>query len=269
MSLSHAFPTPSHADAAAAIVDFAQSWPVRAALLVNSCARGVATPQSDLDMALLVDPALPADARLAIEAAWAERYRRDSVFRRLEANGPFARVHLDVIDGQYTPTVWDDGGGPDGFELEIGNHLAYAVALWQDGTAFAELRARWLPYYDEALRAARLRMARDAVALDIERVRSYARRDIPFYAFDRLYHGAQELLQAVFIARRVYPLAYNKWIHEQVVGWLGLPELYDELAGLIALGRMERGALLDRADRLAIMLDRYAPDDAVAVTAEA
>jgi hypothetical protein len=36
-------------------------------------------------------------------------------------------------------------------------------------------------------------------------------------------------LQALFVERRTYPLAYNKWIREQVTEWLTLPGLYEEL----------------------------------------
>jgi hypothetical protein len=45
-------------------------------------------------------------------------------------------VHLDVFDGHMVPTVWDDGGGPDYFEVEIGNRLAYAVPLHEAGRIF-------------------------------------------------------------------------------------------------------------------------------------
>jgi len=46
--------------------------------------------------------------------------------------------------------------------------------------------------------------------LNIERVHFAVRRELHFYAFDRLYHALQEFLQAVFIAHRVYPIAYDK-----------------------------------------------------------
>jgi len=50
-------------------------------------------------------------------------------------------------------------------------------------------------------------------------------RGLYFHAFDRLYKAFQEFLQALFVARRIYPLAYNKWIREQVADWLALPDV--------------------------------------------
>jgi len=79
-----------------------------------------------------------------------------------------------------------------------------------------------------------------------------------FCAFDRLYHAFQELLQAVFIARRVYPIAYNKWIREQVEGWLGLAALYSELTSILAVGQLQRDELIDKAEHVERLLAVWA-----------
>src|SRR5436190_1667284 len=97
MVLVGQYPSPVHREAAEAIVQFSMESPVEAVLLVNSCARGVATAESDLDIALLVNPA---EIR-SVEQAWAERYQSDPVFRRLEQLSRFACVHLDAFDGQW------------------------------------------------------------------------------------------------------------------------------------------------------------------------
>jgi hypothetical protein len=256
-----AFPTPLHRRAADAIVEFAQGAAVEAAVLVNSCARGTARPESDLDVALLIDPALDASRRRSLEQAWKVWYDEGAVFRELERAGPFACVHLDLFDGGFRSEAWDDGGGPDGFEIEIGNRVAHGRALWQRAAAFAELRARWLPYYGDDLRRERLEMVRSSCRRNVERVRSAAARGLVFHAFDRLYHAFQELLQALFIARRVYPIAYDKWIREQVEEWLGLPELYARLPSLIALPRLEREELDARAGDVLALLDRFTQID--------
>ena len=70
----------------------------------------------------------------------------------------------------------------------------------------------------------------------------------------------QEFLQALFIARRVYPLAYNKWIRMQVEDWLGLPELYRALPQLISIRNIESSELVDRASDLNDLLDRWTVD---------
>ena len=64
-------------------------------------------------------------------------------------------VHPDFIDGVFTPQERNEGGGPDSFELEIGNFLAYSVPLWQGSKYYAHLKEKWLPYYDEELRPAK------------------------------------------------------------------------------------------------------------------
>jgi hypothetical protein len=183
MPNSPQFPTNIHKQAAEEIVDFATTLPVQAVLLVNSCARGKATAQSDLDVALLIDPELPASDRQHLDHAWSERYRAAPIFRELEQLGRFSCVHLDFFDGQWTPEVWDDGGGPDGFEIEIGNRVAYSTPLWEGGKMFADLRARWLPHYGEELRNARLKMVTDACLLDFERIPFLVARGLNFYAF--------------------------------------------------------------------------------------
>ena len=42
------------------------------------------------------------------------------------------------------------------------------------------------------------------------------------------------------VARRIYPLAYNKWIREQVADRLALPKLYEELPPILSVGNIER-----------------------------
>ena len=186
----------------------------------------------------------------------AARYDDDPVFRELKRQSPFARVHVDYFDGQWRPERWDDGGGPDSFEIEIGNRIAHAIPLWEASNAFADRRG--LAYYDEVLRLERLQMVRDACCLNIERVHCAVRRALHFFAFDRLYHAFQEFLQALFIAHRVYPIAYNKWIREQVEGWLGLPALYAELHSVLEIHRLQSGEIDNKAAYLRCLLERWA-----------
>jgi predicted nucleotidyltransferase len=251
------FPTTLHKQAAEEIVDFARTLAVHAVLLVNSCARGVATAQSDLDIALLIDPALSVSERQSLDRAWSERYRSAPIFRELEHLGRFSCVHLDFFDGQWTPEVWDDGGGPDAFEIEIGNRVAHSAPLWEGSKMFADLQRRWLPYYADELQNARLKMVIDACLLDFERIPFLVGRGLHFYAFDRLYHAFQEFLQALFIAHRTYPIAYNKWIREQVEDWLGVPALYSELPHALEIGRLQPDDLIEKAEYLRRLLEMW------------
>lgn len=246
------FPTEAHARVAEAIeLTFAADDAVDTILITNSCARGRATPESDLDLVLLVKDGLPADAVRALETRWAAFMAQNSAVQAYLNTGRFAHIHADVITGTYTPTIWDDGGGPDAFELEIGNHVAYSAPLTPPGSAFQNLQARWLPFYDEALRDTRLTMAHNACLYDLDHVPFFVRRDLPFQAFDRLYKAHQEFLQGLFIARRKYPLAYNKWIREQVVEWLGLEAVYGQLLALLSIPDLAHASTLtEHADHM-------------------
>ena len=228
--------------------------------MVNSVARGQAVPESDLDMAVLVRPETPAEEVAQLEGSWRQELAANAVLRRFQESGKMAHVHLDMVRGEYVPEIWDDGGGPDGFELGIGNQLAYAAPLHGVGPYYLQLQAQWLPYYGADLRRQRLEMARAACAYDLGHVPFFVRRGLYFQAFDRLYKSFQEFLQALFIARRVYPLAYNKWIRMQVEEWLGLPELYRALPAMISVRNIESSELVEKASDLKDLLERWVDD---------
>lgn len=251
-----AYPTAEHARAAEAVVDFFAGLPeTQAVLLTCSCARGKATRDSCLDVAVLV-PAGRTPGR--VEGLWEAHHREEEVFRRLDAVGRWSHVDLIVIDGEFQPRArgWTDG--PDEFELEIGNALAWSVPLWSRGDRLEELRRRWLPYYDDALRAERLAEVRKYCRNDLDHIAPYVERGLCFQSLGRLWSAFREFLQALFISQRVYPIAYDKWIREQVVEILGLGTLYPELTGLFEVARLESDELARKAARLGELLDRYA-----------
>jgi len=255
------FPTLLHQQAAETAFRFFRLQPaVDTVLIVNSVARGQAVPESDLDMAVLVHPETPGEEIARLEALWREEMAANGLLRRFRQSGKHAHIHLDLVTGLYTPAEWDDGGGPDGFELEVGNQLAYSAPMHTAGPYYRRLRAEWLPYYREDLRRQRLAMVRGACACDLEHVPFFVRRELYFQAFDRLYKGFQEFLQALFIARRVYPLAYNKWIRMQVADWLSLPSLYRELPALISVQNIEGAEVIEKAARLAALLEEWTGD---------
>lgn len=257
-----AYPTQAHAAAAQAIAErFGDE--VEAVLLLNSCARGKASPDSCLDMALLLRPDAYAVNGAALEKSWEEWYGSAPVFRGLEAAGHFAEVHLDVINGVYAPMEHGWTSGPDAFELEIGNHLVYAHPLVQAGDYWAQLRSEWLPYYGEEMRVERLAMVRKFCLNNLDHIPLYSPRGLPFQCLDRLYNAHREFLQALFISRRVYPIAYDKWIHEQVVEILGLPELYAQLLGLFQIQDLQSREIVEKSEHLRELLNRYAPEPRV------
>jgi len=250
------YPTPAHAAAAQAIVKrFGDD--VDAVLLLNSCARGRASPDSCLDIGLLLRPERHATNAAAMQEVWERWYAATPVFRELEAAGRFAEVHLDVISGVYAPPGRSWTGGPDSFEVEIGNHLLYAHPLRQSSGYWEELRARWLPYYDEGLRTERMAMVHAFCLNNLKHIPLYSARGLHFQCLDRLYNAQREFLQALFIGRRVYPIAYDKWIHEQVVEILGLPELYAQMVDLFEIRDLQSSELVEKSARLRRLLATY------------
>ena len=98
---------------------------------------------------------------------------------------------------------------------------------------------------------------REACARDLEAIPFYLNRGLYFQAFDRLYKAFQEFLQALFVAQRTYPLAYNKWIREQVIEWLHLPELYEKLPPILSVQNIESAELGEKAEVLRGLLEQW------------
>ena len=63
----------------------------------------------------------------------------------------------------------------------------------------------------------------------------------------------------LFISRRIYPIAYNKWIWEQVEEILGMPELYAQLSHLFEIKQFESSEIADKAKEVEQLLEEYAP----------
>ncbi len=260
MQLRAVYPTPEHEQAAQAIVEFfIGGFDIDAVLLVNSCARGKATRDSCLDMNVLVAPEKLEVQRDALEKRWNEFSTSDSVFKALREAGKYSEVHLDFLDGVFAPRERDEAAGPDSFEIEIGNALAYSVPLWEGSDYYADLKQRWLPYYNETLRQRRLSMVRHYCLNNLHHIPLYSERGLDFQCFDRLYNAYQEFLQALFISRRVYPIAYNKWIREEIEEILGLPELYARLKALFEIKPFAGPEIVEKAKEVEQLLESYAP----------
>ena len=255
------YPTPEHQGAAEAIVEFFTTIPeIEAVCLICSCARGKASRDSCLDILALGKPETMSTAQADIQKIWDEFYTTASIFQKLAAVGKYAHVDLEFSDGHFVPTERYWVGGPDEFELVIGNYLVYSIPLHQRGDYLDELKARWLPYYDETLRHDRLSIVRKYCLNNLDHIPLYIDRGLHFQCFNRFYDAFREFLQALFIARRTYPIAYDKWIQEQIVEILGLPELYDQLLHLFEIRNFESREILDKANILRDLLDEYASD---------
>lgn len=63
--------------------------------------------------------------------------------------------------------------------------------------------------------------------------------------------------RALFISRRTYQIAYDKWLGEQVVGIPGLPELYERLPRLFEIGRFESREIAAKGPDLRRLVEQY------------
>lgn len=239
MQLRHGpiFPTEEHARVAETVAEYAQQFAsLDTVLVVNSCARGNAVAASDLDMAILLTTPVDEDE---MDIVWRNHVRETPVLAAFCERSDYSAVHVDFFDGTFTPTEWDDGGGPDGFELEIGNRVAYSVPFGPAGPYYEGLRGQWLPYYEAPLRESRLAMVREGVRRDLTHIPFYVSRDLHLQAFDRLYRALGQYLQALFISVSTYPIAYNKWLAEQL-GMIGREDLYQPLLSVLEMNSVEK-----------------------------
>ncbi len=227
-------------------------------MLVGACARGKATRDGDLD--ILVLQALNAsDAeQLALAARWEQFQQQDANLKALLTVGKYAMVDLEFSTGRFAPKARGWTTGPDNFELEIGNTLVYSVPLLERDGYFQQLKQQWLPYYDESLRNERLALVHRYFQNNLDHIPLFIERGLHFQAFDRLCNAFQEFLQALFIARRRYPIAYDKWIREQVEEILGLRALHQQLPRLFEIRRFESDEIGAKAKDLTRLMEEYA-----------
>jgi hypothetical protein len=87
MRCAPAYPTPQHAEAADILVKHYREQPgIDAVLLVNSCARGKGTPDSCLDIAILVPDGADAADLEVYEHHWHEFPHTHPAFAALRLN---------------------------------------------------------------------------------------------------------------------------------------------------------------------------------------
>ena len=251
------FPTLLHQAAGDQVLEyFSKIRSVDTVLVVNSCARGQAVPDSDLDFAILVQPSTSVDAIAAIEDDWANFSEADPKIKEYKTFSKFSHLHLDIITGNYAPGLVELGAPVDSFELEIGNQVCYSAPMGAVGRYFEELQNHWLPYYGRELRLNRFEILRASCRYEIDHIPHFADRGLFFQAFDVLYRAFQKYLQVLFIASAIYPIAYNKWIRYQIEEILVKPELYSKLSPIVSLSNIESNEIIQKAEMLQLLLNQ-------------
>src|SRR5437016_5378080 len=104
------FPTKLHSDAAEIVRDYFLAIPnIDTVLVVNSCARGQAVAESDLDFAILVKADTTASQIETIGDSWRIHSQTQSTLSKYKQLNQFSHLHLDIIDGNYIPRILEVG----------------------------------------------------------------------------------------------------------------------------------------------------------------
>jgi len=125
---------------------------------------------------------------------------------------------------------------------------------------FQELKQKWLPYYDDELRLVRLSAVQNACNNDLDHIPFLVKRELYFHAFYILTEAFRKYLQAIFILNKTYPIAYNKWIKEQIVKWLNKPRLYPKLLPILSISNIESNEISEKATMLRELLMKIADE---------
>jgi hypothetical protein len=255
--MSTLYPTPEHEQAANAVIAyFSEQKATEAVTLTCSCARGKASSDSDLDLEVFLSPENFAN-RDGLEQNWNAYASSEPSFLALQQHGIFCAVDVSFTSTSFVPELRGWTSGPDAFELKIGNSVAYAVPLWEKADAFQNLKAQWLPYYAETLRHKKLEEVLMYCHNNLAHIPPYVERELYFQCFKRLYDASKEFLQALFISRGTYPIAYDKWVKEQLVDILGLPEVYSHFVELYEVCPFNGQTLSAKMKQLEKLIDTY------------
>jgi predicted nucleotidyltransferase len=249
------YPTPQHEIASKRLIKiFSQENRVMSILLTCSCARGKATKDSCLDVCIIVKTKNDINK---IKKKFQTIYKKDKIFIKLLRVGKYSQIDLDVTDGKIKPSKRNWTSGPDEYELSIGNIFFYSIILFDRNDYFKKLQKKYLPYYDENFRKKRLTEVKKFMLNNLNHIPIYIERGLYFQAFKRLYDATREFLQALFIKNKVYPIAYDKWIKEQLVDMLGQAKLYEEFVTLYEIKKLESKELVIKADKLKELINQY------------
>ncbi|HLC33112.1 MAG TPA: hypothetical protein VJJ82_04765 [Candidatus Nanoarchaeia archaeon] len=249
------YPTIQHENAAKRLVEiFSKEKNVMSILLACSCARGKASKDSCLDVYIIVKT--KADIK-KIQQKVKNVSKKDRIFIELSEVGKYSHLDLDVIDGKIELTQRSWTSGPDEYELAIGNLFFYSVVLFDKNGYFKKLQKGYIPYYDEDFRKKKLEEVKKYMFNNLDHIPLYVERGLYFQAFKRLYDATREFLQALFIKNKTYPIAYDKWIKEQLVEILKKPKLYREFVNLYEIKRLESRELIEKADKLRKLITEH------------
>ncbi|NIO38120.1 hypothetical protein GTO27_10525, partial [Candidatus Bathyarchaeota archaeon] len=227
---------------------------VYAVVLIGSLARGRAVEGSCIDVCIFLHKEQFDSLSSTIQSR-KEAYS-DLKGKILYHNGQLeggvifddVRVDLVFTDGSFKAYIENSFDiTRDEFETTIGNLFVYGVPLYEEGGRYQQLRRRYLPYYPEDLRKARLEGTAEEFRFKIWKARWLAERDQFFAALDALLEAKRIFLQHLFIKERKYPIDYTKWLKEQLLQILKKPSLYEELVMCVEEIELRKRSLCEKS----------------------
>ncbi len=175
------YPTELHEKSAIEITEFfSRIEDVKAVLLTCSCARGVATSDSCLDIAVLLPFDLDVKRKEEIITCWNKEHESNKLFKQLRIVGKYSHIDLGFINGDFKEGYHCWASGPDEFEVEIGNYVYYSKPLYEKDDYFEKLRNKWLPYYNDQLRKERFEMVKGYFLNNLHHIPVYVDRELYF-----------------------------------------------------------------------------------------
>ena len=261
------YPSDNYEDILSRMVKYFQKYRgVYAIVLTGSLARGKAVKGSCIDLFIFLEKA-QLKALASTTRSRADAYSRLGgqicyYQNELEGGIEFGEVRVDVnfTDGKFTPSHSNSYDiTRDEFETTIGNLFVYSVALYEKGQKYHRIRQKYLPFYGDDLRRARLAGTSEEFQYKIWKTRWLAERGEYFAAVDSLLEAHRIFLQHLFIKERKYPIDYVKWIKEQCSEILRMPNLYQELVSVIDGIELKQETIVRKSRLLEKMLSKYAP----------
>lgn len=247
------------------VVAYFKEYPgVYAIVLTGSLARGKAVKESCIDMYTFLDKkhlkTLASDLASRIEA-YSRLGGRVCFYKDdIEGGIVFGDVRVDIgfTDGNFKPCRENSFDiTRDDFETTIGNLFAYSVSLHQKSPRYQRLRQKYLPFYDDDLRKARLAGTAEEFDYKIWKTRWLAERGEYFAALDALLEAQRIFLQHLFIQQRKYPIDYVKWLKEQCSEILAMPNLYKELTSIVNGIELTKSAVVNKSNLLEKLFKKY------------
>jgi predicted nucleotidyltransferase len=259
------FPSTGYEKPLTDLVKYFKGYPgVYAIVLIGSLARGKAIRGSCIDLYVFLDEenfkALASNIKSRAKAY--SRLNGQICYYENDIEGGIkfgdVRVDLGFTDGKFKPCRENSFDVTrDEFETTIGNLLIYSMVLHQKGGHYEQLKQKYLPFYHEGLRRARLEKTEEEFGYKIWKTRWLAKRGEYLAALYALLEAHRIFLQHLFIKERKYPIDYTKWLKEQCSTILRDPRLYRRLLWVISGIEMTEKGIREKSNSLENLFGEY------------